>query len=456
MEPEAIMSETLLPFPWFDLILILALVAVNGLLSMSELAIVSSREARLKALAKSGSSGATCALSLAAEPGRFLSTVQIGITLIGILAGAYSGASLGEPVAQRLALLGIDPETAKIAGLGLVIVVTTYVSLIVGELVPKQFALRNPEVIAAIVARPMSWLSKLTAPFVWLLDQTSALIFRLIGLNREAKNVVTAEELHLVVAEAQTAGVLEESERAIISGIVRLADRPVREVMTPRTDIDWIDIGCSREQIRAELAATPHSRLPVADGSVDNIVGVVSTRDMLSALLDGRELELRALTKSAPVIPDLMDAMDALAVLRSAEVPLALVHDEYGHLDGIVTPGSILTALAGAFANDLDEGEDPPCVERDDGSWLVSGAASADVLGDRIGVSMPGERDYSTVAGFALSVLKKIPETGETFKFDGYKFEVVDMDGRKIDKLLVTRSRKRRSTEGAESEAPSA
>ena len=450
------MSETLLPFPWFDLVLILALVAVNGLLSMSELAIVSSREARLKAMAKAGSVGAKCALSVAAEPGRFLSTVQIGITLIGILAGAYSGASLGEPVAQRLALFGMDPETAKSVGFGLVIVLTTYASLIIGELVPKQFALRNPEAIAAVVARPMGWLSKLTAPFVWLLDQTSALIFRALGLNREAKNVVTAEELHLVVAEAQTAGVLEESERAIISGIVRLADRPVREVMTPRTDIDWIDIGGGQDEIRAALAETTHSRMPVAEGSVDNIVGVVSTRDMLATLLDGREIDLRALTKSAPVIPDLMDAMDALAVLRSAEVPLALVHDEYGHLDGIVTPGSILAALAGAFANDMDEGEDPPCVEREDGSWLVSGAASADLLSDRIGVSMPGDRDYSTVAGFALSVLKKIPETGETFKFDGYKFEVVDMDGRKIDKLLVSRPKRRRSEDEAEGEARSA
>ncbi|MGH6706198.1 MAG: hemolysin family protein [Sphingomicrobium sp.] len=449
------MSETLLPFPWLDLVLILALVAVNGLLSMSELAIVSSREARLKAMAKTGSAGAECALKLAAEPGRFLSTVQIGITLIGILAGAYSGASLGDPVGQRLALLGIDPNAAQTVGFGVVIVLTTFASLVIGELVPKQFALRNPEFIAAIMARPMHWLSRATAPIVWLLDKTSALIFRALGLNREAKNAVTAEELHLVVAEAQTAGVLEENERAIISGIVRLADRPVREVMTPRTDIDWIDIGCSREQIRAELAATPHSRIPVADGSVDNIVGVVSTRDMLAALLDGREINLRALTKSAPVIPDLMDAMDALAVLRSAEVPLALVHDEYGHLDGIVTPGSIMAALAGAFANDLDEGEDPPCVERDDGSWLVSGAASADLLSDRIGVSMPGDRDYSTVAGFALSVLKKIPETGETFKFDGYKFEVVDMDGRKIDKLLISRPKRRRSEE-AESEARSA
>ena len=436
--------------------MILALIALNGLLSMSELAIVSARDARLKAMAKAGSGGAKCALDLAAEPGRFLSTVQIGITLIGILAGAYSGASLGQPVAQRLALIGLDPETAQSVGFGLVIFVTTFASLVIGELVPKQFALRNPEAIAAIVARPMGWLSKLTAPVVWLLDRTSALIFKLLGLNRETKNVVTAEELHLVVAEAQSAGVLEESERAIISGIVRLADRPVREVMTPRTDIDWIDINCTREQIRSALAETPHSRIPVAQGSVDNIIGVVSTRDMLTAMLDGQQLDLNQLTRSAPVIPDLMDAMDALAVLRSAEVPLALVHDEYGHLDGIVTPGSILSALAGAFAHDMDEGDEPPCIEREDGSWLVSGSANADLLSDRIGVSMPGERDYSTVAGCALSVLKKIPETGETFKFDGFRFEIVDMDGRKIDKLLVSRPKRKKTEEEAESEAPSA
>jgi len=439
------MSEALLPFPWLDLVLILALIGINGLLSMSELAIVSARDARLKAMAKAGSGGAKCALDLAAEPGRFLSTVQIGITLIGILAGAYSGASLGQPVGQRLALLGLEPGMAQTVGFGIVIVVTTFASLVVGELVPKQFALRNPEAIAAIVARPMGWLSRVTAPFVWLLDKTSAAIFRLVGLNRENRNVVTAEELHLVVAEAQTAGVLEESERAIISGIVRLADRPVREVMTPRMEIDWIDIRCKPEEIRSALAATAHSRIPVADGSVDNIVGVVATRDMLTTVLDGRPVDLRALTRKAPVIPDLMDAMDALAVLRSAEVPLALVHDEYGHLDGIVTPGSILSALAGAFAHDIEEGEEPPCVEREDGSWLVSGSANADLLTDRIGVNIPGERDYSTVAGFALSVLKQIPETGEVFKFDGYRFEVVDMDGRKIDKLLVSRPRRKRT-----------
>jgi putative hemolysin len=443
------MAQALLPFPWWDVVLILALVALNGLLSMSELAIVSSREARLKAMAKGGSGGAACALRLAAEPGRFLSTVQIGITLIGILAGAYSGASLGEPVAQRLVPLGLEPETAYKLGFGLVIVLTTFASLVVGEIVPKQFALRSPEPIAVIMSRPMIWLSKATAPFVWVLDKTSSMIFKAIGLNREAQNAVTAEELHLVVAEAQTAGVLEESERAIISGIVRLADRPVREVMTPRTDVDWIDVSADQDEVRQALGETPHSRIPVADGSVENIVGVIQTRDLLDAVLHGRALDLRQLCRSAPVIPDLMDAMDALAVLREAEVPLALVHDEYGHFDGIVTPGSILAALAGAFAHDLDHETDPPLVEREDGSWLISGAASADLLTDRLGMKLSSDRDFSTVAGFALSVLKRIPSAGELFDHEGWRFEVVDMDGRKIDKLIGTPPRSTRRERAA-------
>jgi putative hemolysin len=440
------MSE-LTPIPWLDVLIIVALVVLNGVLSMSELAIVSSREARLKAMAKAGSGGAQCALDLAADPGRFLSTVQIGITLVGILAGAYSGATLGGPIAERIALLGVNPDSAQTIGFAVVIVLTTYVSLVIGEIVPKQFALRSPEPIASLVSRPMRWLSTLTAPVVWLLNHTSSLVFHLLGFSRQAESTVTAEELHLVVAEAQTAGVLEESERAIISGIVRLADRPVREVMTPRTDVDWIDVAASAEALRAALKETPHSRVPVAEGSVDNIVGVIQTRDLLEAALDGRSLDLRRLARPAPIIPDLMDAMDALAVLRSAEVPLALVHDEYGHFDGIVTPGSILAALAGAFAHDVED-EEPPLIEREDGSWLISGAASADLLADRLGLQMPQERDYSTVAGFALSVLKRLPKTGERFTHDGWSFEVVDMDGRKIDKLIA--SRPKRGQRGAE------
>ena len=441
----------LTPIPWLDVLLILALVALNGVLAMSELAIVSSREARLKAMAKGGSRGAQCALDLSADPGRFLSTVQSGITLIAIFAGAFSGASLGEPTAQRMELLGLKPETAHTVGFGLVIVLTTYVSLLIGEIVPKQIALRSPEPIAVVMSRPMKWLAKITAPFVWLLNQSSTLVLKLFGFNKESKNHVTAEELHLVVAEAQTAGVLEEDERAMISGIVRLADRPVREVMTPRTDVDWIDVNATPEELRAALLETPHSRIPVADGSIDNIVGVIRTGDVLACTLAGRPLELSSLCRNAPVIPDLMDAMDALAVLRSADVPLALVHDEYGHFDGIVTPGSILAALAGTFAHDVEQGEEPPLVERDDGSWLVSGAASADLLADRLGVNLPNDRDYSTMAGFALSVLKHLPDTGETFRHDGWKFEIVDMDGRKIDKLIA--SRPRRKAPEAEAEA---
>lgn len=443
------MSDHLAPIPWYDVLLILALIGLNGLLAMSELAIVSSRDARLKAMSRSGSAGAKCALQLAADPGRFLSTVQSGITLIAIFAGAFSGEKLGEPTAQRMQLLGLDPDTAHTVGFGLVIVLTTYFSLVIGEIVPKQIALRSPEPIAVVMSRPMRWLSIVTAPFVWVLERSSALIFKLFGFDRESKNQVTAEELHLVVAEAQTAGVLEEDERAMISGIVRLADRPVREVMTPRTEIDWLDVAATPEEIRQTLLETPHTRIPVADGSVENIVGVIQVRDVVAALLEDRSLDLKELCRKAPVIPDLMDAMDALAVLRSADVPLALVHDEYGHLDGIVTPGSILAALAGTFAHDIEQGEEPPLVEREDGSWLVSGAASADLLSDRLGMNMPADRDYSTVAGFALSVLKHLPETGEKFRHDGWSFEIVDMDGRKIDKLIASRPRRR----PAESEA---
>ncbi|HET7281907.1 MAG TPA: hemolysin family protein [Sphingomicrobium sp.] len=448
------MSDHLAPIPWIDVLIIFALILLNGVLAMSEMAIVSSREARLKAMAKSGSSGAKCALGLAADPGRFLSTVQSGITLIAIFAGAFSGASLGEPAAERLEAAGLAAKTAHTVGFGLVIFLTTYFSLVIGEIVPKQVALRSPEPIAALVARPMRWLSRIVAPFVWLLDRSSQLIFRLIGFNRESRNQVTAEELHLVVAEAQTAGVLEEDERAMISGIVRLADRPVREVMTPRTEIDWIDVRATPEQVSEALLATPHSRIPVADGAVENIIGVIQTRDVMAAALEGRAIDLKQLCLVAPVIPDLMDAMDALAVLRNAEVPLALVHDEYGHLDGIVTPGSILSALAGTFAHDVEQGEEPPLVERDDGTWLVSGAASADLLSDRLGVNLPHDRDYSTVAGFALSVLKHLPETGEKFRHDGWKFEIVDIDGRKIDKLIASRPRRKapdeRTTHSAE------
>ena len=381
----------LTPFPWADAFIILALVALNGLFAMSELAIVSARRPRLQAAEKAGKGGATVALRLAEDPGKFLSTVQIGITMIGIGAGAYSGASLGDPVAQRLEVLGLSPESATTTGFALVIGLTTFASLIVGELVPKQFALRAPEPIAIMMARPMLWLSRLTAPLVWLLDGCSALIFRALGLNRESEAHVTAEELHLIVAEASKSGVIEESERAIISGVVRLADRPVREVMTPRTDVDWVDVSSDARALRAKLLATPHTRLPVGRGSVEEIIGVVQARDIMSALLKREKIDVAALMRAVAVVPDQVDAMDALEVLRRSEVPMVMVHDEYGHFEGIVTPSDMLSAIAGTFASDADLYDEPDLVEQEDGSLLVSGQMSMYRLAYRIGLSLQEE-----------------------------------------------------------------
>lgn len=430
--------DPLPPFPWIDVAIILALVALNGVFAMSELAIVSARRARLEGLARGGKRGAQAAIDLAADPGKFLSTVQIGITLIGIVAGAYSGASLGTPVGARIAALGVDPGTAQTIGFAVVIALTTYASLIVGELVPKQFALRSPEPIAVLVAGPMKLLAKVTAPLVWLLDASSALVFRLLRMSRESETRVTAEELHMIVAEATHSGVIEEHERSIISGVVRLADRPVREVMTPRTEVDWIDANLDEVEIRAALAATPHTRLPVAEGSVDAVIGVVQARDIVTALIEGRPLDLRALMQAAPVLPDQVDAMDALGALRRAAVPMGFVHDEYGHFEGIVTPANLLAAIAGDFASDADPGDHPAITVRDNGSLLVSGQLAADILAERIGIDLPEDRDYATVAGLALAILKRLPNEGESFVEQGWKFEVIDMDGHKIDKLLVS------------------
>ncbi len=431
-------DQLLTPFPWIDVAIIFALIALNGVFAMSELAIVSARKPRLEAMARKGSGGAQVALAMSNDPGKLLSTVQIGITLIGILAGAYSGSTLGGPVGERLVRAGLDADISGEVGFGLVIAVTTYVSLIVGELVPKQFALRSPEPIAALIARPMLWLSKATGPLVWLLDSTSAAIFRLVGLNRESQDHVTAEELHLIVAEASKSGVIEESERAIISGVVRLADRPVREVMTPRTEIDWIDADADHDALRLMLAELPHSRIPVAEGSVDKVIGIVQARDIVRALIAGNEIDLRALMRQPPIVPDQVDAMDALEALRRADVPMALVHDEYGHLEGIVTPADLLSSIAGDFVSDRHEDDDPPVFEREDGSLLVSGWWAADLLAERIGLTLPESRDYATVAGLALAELKRLPSVGDHFTFDGHRFEIVDMDGRKIDKLLVS------------------
>jgi putative hemolysin len=426
-------------FPWTDVAIIVALIALNGFFAGAELAIVSARRARLQVMERAHVRGARTALRLQEEQGRFLSAVQIGITLVGVANGAFSGASLAGPAGAWLASLGVPPRFAPQAGFALVIVIVTYLSLIIGELVPKQLALRAPERFAVVVAPVMAFLTRLTSPFVTLLDASTAVIFRLLGIRRDGDSGVTEEELRHVVAEAEVAGVIEEKERELISGIMRLADRQVRGVMTPRPEVDWIDLAAPPETLRARLIATPHTRLVVGEGSVDRIVGVLQARDALAALLDGGPLDLAKLVRRAPAIPDVADATVALAALRNAEVPMAIVVDEYGHVEGVVTPADLLAAIAGEFRSDLDEGHDPALVERADGSWLVAGSLAADELAERFGFPLEEERDFQTVAGFALAELEHIPTTGETFEVHGLRFEVADMDGRKIDKLIVSR-----------------
>ena len=426
------------PFPWFDLAILAGLILLNGVFSMSELAIVSARTAQLRMAAERGSSGARTALALAADPGKFLSTVQIGITLVGIIAGAYSGATLGGPVGERLALLGVPAASADTAGFALVIVLTTYFSLVIGELVPKQLALRKAVPIALVMARPMALLAKAAAPVVWLLDTSSNLIMRAIGVRHRGEHRLTAEELQMIFAEATRSGVIEEGERAILSGVMRLADRPVRELMTPRTEVDWLDQGAGEAEIRAAIERSPHSLLPVADGSVDRVLGVVKVREVLALLLAGRPVPLSRLMRKAEVVPDQLDAMDALRILQSSGTGMAMVHDEYGHLDGIVTLADLLAAMAGSFASHQDPGDEPQLVEREDGSLLISGAMAADALAERLGLDLPESREFATAAGYVLYMLKRLPVEGESFTDQGWRFEVIDMDGRKIDKLLVS------------------
>jgi len=423
-----------------EILIILLLVLLNGIFSLSEMSVVSSRKVRLQQRANDGDAGAFNALKLAENPNIFLSTIQIGITLIGIVAGAFSGASLGGPVAERLQALGMGQELSVTFGFVLVIGLTTYASLVIGELVPKQIALRSAERIALAMAQPMELLARISAPLVWLLDNSSALIFRMMRMKRDQINHVTAEELQMVFAEATRSGVIEEHERAVMSGVVRLADRPIREVMTPRTEVDWLDIDATREDIHKLLIESQHSRFPVAEHSVDDIRGVVQSRDIVAAQLGGDILDLRKLMRPLEKVPDQLDALDALEILREAEVPMILVHDEYGHFEGIVTPNDLLSSIAGEFVSDQDEKTQRSLIERADGSFLVSGAMAIDALAERLGIRLSEDRDYATVAGHALSQLRHLPEEGESFEDQDWIFEIVDMDGRKIDKLIVRAS----------------
>ena len=405
---------------------------------MSELAVVSSRPARLKVLAAEGKRGAQVALKLQENPGKFLSSVQIGITLVGVLSGAFSGATLGDRLGLTLVGAGVDAGLAMPLGVGIVVVIITYLSLIIGELVPKQIALRDAEGVAARVAPLMAFIASIGAPIIWVLDISGKLVLRLLGQSGASEERVTDEEVKTIIAEAESAGVLESEERHMISGVMRLADRSARGLMTPRPDVEYVDLSDSQEEILSQLRQIRHSVVPVQDGSTDSIIGVIVRKDLVDALFTGEPLDIRAMVKQAPVVMDRSSAIDVLKAIRNSVVHLALVFDEYGHFEGIVTPGDILEAITGAFQEEEGEGEAAFTV-RADGSFLVSGWMQADEFEERIGVPVPKDAKFETVAGYVLAQLNHLPVVGEVFERGQWRFEVMDLDGRRIDKVLVSR-----------------
>ncbi len=420
-----------------EILVVLALTIVNGLLAMSELAVVSSRPARLKVLGDQGNKGATTALRLAEDPGRFLSTVQIGITLVGVLSGAFSGATLGTRLSEWLGTQGFSQSVSDTLGVGLVVVAITYLSLILGELVPKQIALRDPERVAARVAPAMLLLSKIGAPLVFLLDVSGKTVLALLGQKGESEEKVTEEEVRTIIAEAETAGVLERDEREMIAGVMRLADRSARALMTPRREVEVIDLSDSADEIRAQLKETRRSRLPVQDGESDSIIGVVLMKDLIDFLAAGEVEELRQHVQDAPVVMDTADSLHVLREIRSSRVHMALVFDEYGHFEGIITPGDVLEAIIGAFQE--EEEDEPAIVTRADGSYLVAGWMQVDEFSHELGIPIPRDADFQTVAGFVLAEMNHLPNVGEAFDKGHWRFEVVDLDVRRIDKILVSR-----------------
>jgi magnesium and cobalt exporter, CNNM family len=422
-----------------ELGIVVVLIVVNALLSMSELAIVSSRPARLAALAQKKVKGARRALALASDPGKFLSTVQIGITLVGVLSGAFSGATLGQRLTEWFVELGLSRAAADILGVGIVVTVITYATLIVGELVPKQVALRDPETVAAKVAPAMVLLAKISLPLVYVLDLSGKAILALMGQGGGAQEKVSEDEIHSLVLEAETAGVLEPGEKEMIAGVMRLGDRPVGAVMTPRPDVHIIDLKDDPEAIRETFASSPHSRLPVSDGNRDNPIGILQARDLLVAYMCGEKPDIRSLVREAPVIPSSADARDALAVLKNSSVHIGLVYDEYGAFEGVVTTADIMESIVGSFSSETGPAE-PAFVRRDDGSCLISGWMPVDEFGDLLSVPIPENRSYHTVAGFVLQHFGVLPSVADKFNYQGWHFEIVDLDGRRIDKILATKT----------------
>lgn len=419
--------------------IILMLMVVNGVFALSEMAVVSSRKVRLEQLARQSDPGARAALKLVADPGGFLSTVQIGITLVGIIAGAYGGATLSEPLGAQLDRLPwVAPHGDQVA-IVMIVVAITYLSLVVGELVPKRIALANPEYAAAKIARPMIALSRVTAPAVWLLRISSDILLRLLRLSSARRASITEDEVKALIAEGTRAGTFVPEEQAMIEGVLRLADRTVQVIMTQRSDIAWIDKSASRETIKELVDSSPHTEFLVGDGSIDNAIGLAGARDLLRALLNGDPLEVATIVRPTLFVSERTPVLTLIDLFRQRGVKIAVVVDEYGATEGLVTATDVLEGIAGALP-DRHEGEGPMSVRRPDGTWLIDGLLPIDEFEDICGVTgLRDIGDFNTVAGLVIHELGQLPKVGDRVERSDLTLEVVDMDGLRIDKLLVAR-----------------
>lgn len=419
-----------------DIVIILGLIALNGLFAMSELAVVSSRKSRLDSLASRGSRGAKAALRLTEDPTAFLSTVQIGITLVGILAGAFGGVALGGEVAELLRRWSSLAAYAEPLAIGTIVVATTYVTLIIGELVPKRIALRRPERIAMMVARPMQLLARIAAPIVWVLKQSTEAVLRILPLRPIPETTVTEEEVRMLVAEGARAGVFLASEREMIDGVLRLADRRVRAIMTPRQEVVWLDVTSDPATIAEQLAEHRASRFPVCRETIDHPVGIVDVKDLAPTLLKGEKIRLSDHMRPPLVVPEGAQVLNLLDLFRTEGVHMAIVVDEYGTTEGIVTLADILEAITGELP-ELGEEPEHGLVARTDGTWLVDGGYPIDEFEDRLRLhGLRDSGDFETIAGYVLHHLERLPDVGDHFATPHGRFEILDMDGKRIDKVL--------------------
>ncbi len=421
-----------------EILIILLLIGLNGLFSLSELALVSVRRARLAVLERKGVTGATRARELAEDPQRFLPTVQVGITLVAVLTGVFGGARIAHDVEALIARVPMLQPMAASLSLAVVVVVTTYLTMVLGELVPKHLALRRPEQMAVWAAKPIAWMAWISGPIVWVLDRSSVVVLHLFGLHGVPKQTVTEEELKALLTEGAQAGVLELEERDMIERLLRLADKPVRAIMTPRTELAWIDRTDSPNEIVAALKSGPHSRFVVCEGSVDNVVGVVRAKEILDRILDGGELSVTASLRQPIVVPDTVTALDALERLKSDPLGLALVMDEYGSFEGVVTAADVLQAIVG----DPSDAEPQPGDGGGGGgeALVMDGMMPVDELKARLALpDLPAEGSYHTLAGLLLALLRRVPRAGDRMVFAGWRFEVLEMDGRRVDKVRASR-----------------